>query len=468
MSHDVVIIGTGAGGATVAKELSKNGEKVLLLEKGDYFGPGKAAQNIKIKKANIQSEKSSSDQQTPDHHQKESSEDINFHQHDLELMYVEGVGGTTTVSMANACYACSTCYSHSTTTQFQGHDLELFEEFLDSSKEIGVNPLPHNYRGPTTNKMVEAADKLGYFMEAMPKFIDFSKCEPCGNCLYHCKNGAKWDSSHFLKNLDEEGSQIITNFEVKNILHDNNQVTGVEGLFKGEKQVIKAKKVILAAGALNTPLILRNSGITEGVGKGLFCDLFITVGAYLKGSKLNKEIPMSVKCEFGAYFISPHYSGMLPGLIQEKYEKQGKSLEDISPEDIVGLMVKIADESNGYLDEEGNVHKEITDNDLKLLSEGIEKSREIFIEMGADLDSIVCTPVRGAHPGGTAAMGTVVDNSMQTSIKGLYIADASVIPRAPGRPPILTIVAMAKKLVKILNNEDSEEGGCCQNATDCI
>jgi choline dehydrogenase-like flavoprotein len=52
-------------------------------------------------------------------------------------------------------------------------------------------------------------------------------------------------------------------------------------------------------------------------------------------------------------------------------------------------------------------------------------------------------------------MGKVVDKSLQTSIKGLYIADASVIPRAPGRPPILTIVGLAKKLAKIIIEENS-------------
>jgi choline dehydrogenase-like flavoprotein len=468
MSHDIIIIGTGAGGATVARELSKNNQKILLLEKGDYFGPGEAARNIKITSALKTSEESSLGELLSDDPSKEISEDINFHQHNLELMYVEGVGGTTPVSLANACYACSTCYSHSTTTQFQGHDLELFKEFLDASKEIGVNPLPHNYRGPTTNKMVEAAENLGYFMEAMPKFIDFSICDQCGNCLYHCKTGAKWDSNQFVKDAQEAGSQIITNFEVKKILHDSNEVSGVEGILNGEKKVIKSKTVILAAGALNTPIILRNSGITEGVGEGLFCDLFITVGAYLKDAKLTKEIPMAVKCEFGPYFISPHYSGILPDLIQEKYQKNGKSVEKISPNDVVGLMVKIADESNGYLDEEGNVHKEITSQDLKLLNDGIEKAKEIFIEMGADPDSIVCSPVRGAHPGGTAAMGKVVDNSMQTSLKGLYVADASVIPRAPGRPPILTIVAMAKKMVKILNKNEFKESDNSKNAHECI
>ncbi len=59
--------------------------------------------------------------------------------------------------------------------------------------------------------------------------------------------------------------------------------------------------------------------------------------------------------------------------------------------------------------------------------------------------SISSTPIRGAHPGGTAAIGKVVDKNLETSIKGLFIADASVIPQAPGRPPILNHNSPCKK-----------------------
>ncbi|KUK74408.1 GMC oxidoreductase, partial [Methanobacterium sp. 42_16] len=78
---------------------------------------------------------------------------------------------------------------------------------------------------------------------------------------------------------------------------------------------------------------------------------------------------------------------------------------------------------------------------------------EILTEIGVDPSSIVATPLRGAHPGGTAAMGKVVDRSLETRIKNLFIADASVIPQAPGRPPILTITSLSKRLAKNIIQE---------------
>jgi choline dehydrogenase-like flavoprotein len=69
---------------------------------------------------------------------------------------------------------------------------------------------------------------------------------------------------------------------------------------------------------------------------------------------------------------------------------------------------------------------------------------------GCDPHSLVTTRTQGAHPGGTAAIGKVVDTDLQTRVQNLFVCDASVLPAAPGLPPILTIAALAKRLAKIL------------------
>lgn len=86
-----------------------------------------------------------------------------------------------------------------------------------------------------------------------------------------------------------------------------------------------------------------------------------------------------------------------------------------------------------------------------MIKEGYDKSIKILLKLGFSEESIVATSLKGAHPGGTAAVGEVLDNNFESEIKGLYVCDASVIPEAPGRPPILTIVAIAKKVAKIVN-----------------
>ena len=432
MTFDAIVIGTGAGGATVARELSKKDYKVLILEKGKRHKTGTSVNYIKSIPVDLKADLSGEDLDKYD-----------FLDYPAELMYLEDVGGTTSVSLANACYACSTCYSNSATKQFKIHDLDLFKELIDASADLKVNPFPANLMGPATRKMVDAGENLGYFMEPMPKFIDFSKCDSCGLCISGCKKGAKWDSTHFVNEAIDNGATLISDFTVTKITHENGKVTGVEGLFGDQTKVFEAKKVIVAAGALNTPLILKNSDIMENVGEGLFCDLFITVGGFLRGIKLNKEIPMGTKAEFGPYFLSPHFSTQIIPLLENKGF-------NANPEDIIGIMVKIADEANGKINSDRSVEKPLTERDIGLLKEGYEKSVEVLIKTGVDPSSIVSTPIRGAHPGGTAAIGKVVDNNLETKIKGLFIADTSVIPQAPGRPPILTITALAKRLAQII------------------
>lgn len=432
MTFDVIVVGTGAGGATAARELSKKGKNVLILEKGKRYKTGTSVNYLKNISMDLKADLTDEDKSKYD-----------FFNYPAELMYMEDVGGTTPVSLANACYACSTCYSNSATTQFKIHDLDLFEELIDASADLKVNPFPANLMESATRKIVEAGESLGYFMEPMPKFIDFSKCGSCGLCISGCKKSAKWDATVFVNEALANGATLVSDFKVTKIIHSDGKVVGVEGLFGDKTKIFEAEKVILAAGALNTPIILKNSEIKENVGEGLFCDLFITVGGFLKDIGLNKEIPMGVKSEFGPYFLSPHFSGHLLPLLENKGF-------NANPEDVMGIMVKIADESNGKINGVDSIEKPLTKRDLDLLKEGYEKSVEILVKAGVDPSSIVSTPIRGTHPGGTAAMGKVVDNNLETRIKGLFIADASIIPQAPGRPPILTITALAKRLAKII------------------
>ncbi|MGF7117784.1 FAD-dependent oxidoreductase [Methanobacterium oryzae] len=441
MTFDIAVIGTGAGGATVARELSKKGLKVLILEKGKRHMGGTSVNHIKITPLDLKLDLSS-----------KNKEKYNFLGFPAELMHIEDVGGTTPVSLANACYACSTCYSNSATKQFSIHDIDLFKELIEASTDLKVSSFHRDLMGPATRKIVEAGENLGYFMEPMPKFIDFSKCNNCGLCIGGCKLDAKWDATHFINEALDNGATLISDFKVTKILHDNKKVTGVEGIFGDKIKTFEVKTVILAAGALNTPEILKNSEIKEKVGEGLFCDLFITVGGFLKDANFNKEIMMGVKSEFGPYFLAPHFSNQIVSLLENKGY-------NANSEDVLGIMVKIADEANGKINNDKSIEKPLTERDLKLLKEGYEKSIEILVEMGVDPSSIVSTSIRGAHPGGTAAIGKVVDNNLETEIKGLFIADASVIPQAPGRPPILTITALAKRLAKNISKKFGDKNG---------
>ena len=117
---------------------------------------------------------------------------------------------------------------------------------------------------------------------------------------------------------------------------------------------------------------------------------------------------------------------------------------------ILGIMVKITDESAGQVFPDGSVSKPVTDRDWERLRAGGAIAREILIKAGGKPESVIVTGVQGAHPGGTAAIGRVVDAQLQTKIDNLFVCDCSVLPAAPGLPPIVTIMALAKRLGRTL------------------
>ncbi|HTX61010.1 MAG TPA: GMC family oxidoreductase N-terminal domain-containing protein, partial [Methanobacterium sp.] len=268
MNYDVIIVGTGAGGATAARELSKKGINVLILEKGSSYNTGTAVNYLKT--IEVDNTKKPLPDWQKDESQNENNSKYKFINYPSELMYSEGMGGTTTISLANACYSCSACYYNSAISQMENHDLILFEELIEASGDLKVSPLPREFMGPATIKLAKAAEKLGFIVESMPKFIDFKKCNNCGSCINGCTRGAKWDATTFIGQAVTQGATLIEDFEVQRVLHKKGKTYGVEGVTtQGEIKRFTSQKVILSAGSLNTPRILQNSEIISGVAEGL-------------------------------------------------------------------------------------------------------------------------------------------------------------------------------------------------------
>ena len=402
---NVIVVGSGAGGATVARELALNGVSVTLIEKGKRVSTDRAFQcydNLDI---------------------------------GVELLKTSCLGGTTLVTAGNAVRTCQ--------EEFKEMGIDLSPEFQETEEELNVGTLPDTHFGEGTLKIMEAASSLSLTMEKMPKFIDPSKCIPCGKCAFGCPRDAKWSALNYLDEALKHGLQIVENAPVTRIISTDGQVNGVEAL-NPENGVItqyNADTVILCSGAIQTPRLLRSGGLVAG--EHLFVDTFVTVGGALPGIDFYKEVSMNSLLKKKGFILAPHYSSFLISRIGQRH---------IQEKDILGMMVKIPDESSGRVDETG-VFKQSTASDVGLMAEGCATAGAILTEAGVDPDTLVSTQARGAHPGGTAAVGEVVDKNLETEIEGLYVCDASVFPRAPGAPPVLTILALAKRLAKHVMNQ---------------
>jgi choline dehydrogenase-like flavoprotein len=271
-------------------------------------------------------------------------------------------------------------------------------------------------------------------MKKMPKFIDPTLCRPCGKCSLGCPQNAKWTAQEFVREASEYGAKILKDREVTEIIHYKGVVKGVKC---GSKEYF-ADKVILCAGAIETPRLLQKADINAG--ENLFVDTFVTVGGVLKDINFYQEISMYSLIEKNDIILAPHYSGLLLNPLR-KY--------GATENDILGMMIKIKDENSGQVLQDKAI-KYNTSHDTSLIASGASMAGAILSECGVNPNTLVSTPSRGAHPGGTAPIGKVVDINLETEIEGLFVADASVLPCAPGAPPIITILALSKRLAKYL------------------
>jgi choline dehydrogenase-like flavoprotein len=208
-----------------------------------------------------------------------------------------------------------------------------------------------------------------------------------------------------------------------------------------------ADTVIIAAGGLGTPVILQQSGI-KNAGEGLFIDLLVNTYGTTDGLHQVYEPTMAlVSHDFyqsQGFILSPFVNHAT--LI--RFLELGAGGITSRDKSILGIMTKISDEPAGRVNPDGSVSKPVTQKDWKKLNEGSRISKEILARAGAR--NFHVSRVQGAHPGGTAAVGRVVDKNLQTEVDNLFVCDASVLPVSPGLPPILTLVALAKHLAKIL------------------
>jgi choline dehydrogenase-like flavoprotein len=120
----------------------------------------------------------------------------------------------------------------------------------------------------------------------------------------------------------------------------------------------------------------------------------------------------------------------------------------------LGVMIKLKDEVSGGVFPNGKISKPMTDSDRPRMQAAEEVCRSILIEAGASSGSIFTTPMRGTHPSGTIRIGTMVDEDLRTEVEGLYVCDASVFPEALGRPTVLTIIGLGKRLAKRLTSSN--------------
>ena len=116
-------------------------------------------------------------------------------------------------------------------------------------------------------------------------------------------------------------------------------------------------------------------------------------------------------------------------------------------QDIASIMIKLADREQGGTDGR-RIHKTMTQEDNRVMAQAVAQSREILERLGVAKQRQFLGTLNAGHPGGMLPLTAGERESLHNpALPGnLYVADATILPRSMGNPPMLTIMALAKKI----------------------
>jgi choline dehydrogenase-like flavoprotein len=419
-----IVVGSGAGGATVAKELQGHYE-VTVLEAGTEFRPfAMELESLeKLRRFGLFFDEREIRFVIPAYQTRRAAD---------EMILVNGIGlgGTTTISTGNGLRM---------DRDLKALGIDLDPEFEEVYREVPVTTAHEKKWHHVTRQLFENFQELGLEPQPMPKMGEYELCRHCGRCQLGCPNGIKWDSRRFLKSAQEKGARVITGCQVESVVIAGGRATGVRAKTGWAHHFFPADLVILAAGGLGTPVILDNSGIP--CERRLFVDPVLCVAARSPKCMQHKDVTMPFVSVRDHIILSPYFDHLSfffnPGWRQHAG-------------DIVSIMIKLADDTLGSISSRG-VDKTLTDQDRRRLDEGALICKEILRRFGArDEDMFLGTVIAG-HPGGMLPLTEKEASSFHSDRlpENLYVADATLLPKALGNPPILTVIAMAKRIGKI-------------------
>jgi choline dehydrogenase-like flavoprotein len=476
LSADVVIVGTGAAGATLAYELAQRGREVLLLERGPHIDPRDFTETESTQLSNLYADGA-------------LTMSTDFHFHVAQGMCV---GGSTVVNNA-------VCF-----------DLpdNVLDRWLDpGGLNAGLDPdrLRHAFThvrrflcvsevGPPAVLNPGARRVLEGLQATMPSGFKLVECNiegclGCGYCNIGCAFGKKLSALDWTlplaQQLHPDAVRILPDCRVEKVLMRGSRATGVQArLGDGRRLTVDADVVVVSAGAMASSTILQSSGLGEGkAGRGLAFNMASPVTLDF-AEVLHSERGMQI-----THYLEPTNGGgglaleswfnpivsqslFMPGWFEQHWHNMRRY------PNMTCIGVVIGTESNGHVattwpGRELKLDYKPTNDDFVKIKEGLRLATQVGLRAGAtrvmpstfrmmeirseaELSKIMDEigddrdlSVNSAHPQGgnpmsKEALRGVVDPSFRVyGTLNVHVVDASVFPSSITVNPQLTVMALA-------------------------
>jgi choline dehydrogenase-like flavoprotein len=468
---DVVVVGTGAGGAVVGRELAERGHAVVYLEEGEHH------------------RRDAFDGRSVNAHKRFYRAAFSVGNAPMPIFVGRLVGGSTAIN-GGTCFRTPPwvlerwCEQMRTDELSEGAMVPFFER-VERFLEIG--PSGKKEIGPIADFIARGCDALGW--SHFPVQRNAPGCNGLGFCDFGCRTDARRGMNlSYVPDALGKSAMLLTGARVERVLLEGDHAVGVEAVAANGKTIrVRARAVVLSGGAIPTPLLLLSQGLANRsgqVGRNLSLHPSVGFGAVAKepihpANHIPQGYGFDEFLREGILVLAAQPDANVVGAVMPYV---GRRLMEVveSFENLANFGVLISDASpNGRVWRDVGGVPAVTYNvapeDVRKMHRAVCLTAEMALAAGAEriypmtLGSSAIEGSRGLdefrkarlsasdfvwtsyHPLGTCRMGrdpksSVVGLDHEThDVRGLYVVDASTVCGPIGVNPQLTIMAMATR-----------------------
>ncbi len=500
---DVLVAGSGAGGATLAYACARAGKNVLLLERGNpYLGNPGAAIHPASHEHGHDERTMLIDKQPYD------DRPIAVNGADKRLYMGGVVGGSTALYGAALLRPSEDDFcpgrhygqripraiwdwpiTYETLAPYYSQAERLFGVSGCGDEDLGPlckpengypgNPLPLH---PINQRLIDRSRADGYRPFRLPLAIDSGRCLRCHACAgYICPTGARRSSGQLLAEAAAKGLalRVLTGIEVESLcLEASGNACSVCAIDRatGRRDHYRARRYVLAAGAIGSPLILMKSGATRApIGRNYMTHLSpIVAGIFPRHTGADTTFVKQIG--FADYYLGAEGFGHKMGLVQSLPVPgplmTAKSAAHFLPAGVLRFLRRRMLPLVGIVEDLPD-----PENRVSWSPSGMPRLRHRFgaydLERGRRLSRLIARILKRAgarlclssgfasdehvaHQCGTLRFGTDPAHAVlgadcrMFDHPNVFVADGSFMPTSLGIGPALTIIANALRVAEVV------------------